>query len=141
MDEIRIVDGDWESLRALATPLRTEVFVHEQGVPQELEWDEQDAVSHHFIARDGTGTVIGTARLLPDGHIGRMAVHAAHRRRGVGRRLMQAVLARATELGHRQVVLAAQLQAVAFYESLGFQAYGELFYDAGLPHRWMSRGV
>ena len=70
-----------------------------------------------------------------------MAVHAAHRRRGVGRRLMQAVLARAAELGHRQVVLAAQLQAVAFYESLGFQAYGELFYDAGLPHRWMSRGV
>lgn len=141
MTDVRVVDADWRTLQPLAAPLRTEVFVHEQGVPQALEWDEHDAVSHHFVALNAAEAVIGTARLLPDGHVGRMAVHGEHRRCGVGRALMIAIVAKARELGHRELVLAAQLHAIPFYESLGFQAHGEVFDDAGLPHRWMSRGL
>lgn len=138
MSGLRIVEGDWDELAPRAQPLRTAVFVEEQGVPAALEWDEHDAASRHFLAL-ADGHVVGTARLLPDGKVGRMAVSPEWRRRGVGRALLEAVCAAARRDGHAELTLAAQLHALPFYGNLGFQAFGEPFEEAGLPHRMMRR--
>lgn len=135
----RIVEGDWAALAPQAQPLRIEVFVDEQGVPPELEWDEHDAGSRHFLALAADDTVIGTGRLLPDGKVGRMAVARPWRRHGVGAALLEAIAAAAARDGHDELVLAAQLHALPFYANLGFQAFGEPFEEAGLPHRMMRR--
>ncbi|PWG65508.1 GNAT family N-acetyltransferase [Spiribacter halobius] len=135
----RIIEGDWASLAPRARPLRIEVFVEEQGVPPELEWDEHDAISRHFLALAPDETVIGTGRLLPDGKVGRMAVARAWRGRGVGSALLEAIVDAARRDGHEALVLAAQLHALPFYANLGFEAFGEPFDEAGLPHRMMRR--
>ena len=111
--------------------------MQEQGVPEALEWDEWDAPSRHFLAEDAQGHPIGTARLLPDGHIGRMAVLAFWRRRGVGTALMRQVLAAAREAGFTAVELAAQTHALKFYARFGFVTHGDEFMDAGIPHYTM----
>lgn len=118
--------------------VRHAVFVAEQGVPEELEQDEHDALCLHMLARDVAGRAIGTGRLLADGHIGRVAVLPAWRGRGVGAALMERLIALARQRGFRQVRLNAQTSALAFYEKLGFSAEGEDFIDAGIPHRRMT---
>jgi predicted GNAT family N-acyltransferase len=135
--EISIELGSWSALRALAEPIRTSVFVDEQNVPAEIEVDDWDAVSLHAIARDAAGAALGTGRLLPDGHIGRMAVLRAARGRGVGRALLRALVQAARERGHREVVLSAQMHALAFYQGEGFVGEGEVYDDAGIPHLLM----
>lgn len=137
--EFGLTSGTWAELGALARPVREAVFVAEQGVPLALEWDEFDAVSRHVIARDSNGEVIGTGRLLPDGHIGRMAVLAAWRGKHVGRALMERLIAEAAQQKLQPLLLHAQVQAVGFYEKLGFIAEGEGFMEAGIPHRRMRR--
>ncbi len=136
MVTVRVLD--WDSALPLARPVRFEVFVREQGVPVELEWDEFDASSDHAIAGDEGGTVVGTARLVPAGagefRIGRMAVLAAHRGQGVGAALLEAMLRRARERGARLVVLHAQLHAADFYRRFGFAPHGAQFEEAGIPH-------
>ncbi len=117
--------------------VRLAVFVHEQGVPLELEWDAFDATSTHVLALSECGRAIGTGRLLPDGHIGRMAVLHEWRGRGVGRLLLRELLAMARESGLEIVMLNAQLHALGFYAQEGFRPEGEPFLDAGLPHRRM----
>jgi predicted GNAT family N-acyltransferase len=131
--------ADWDADRAALQALRRAVFVVEQNVPEELEWDGIDGDCRHAVAEDAAGRVIGCARLLPDGHIGRVAVNAATRGRGVGSALLERLVALARELGHRRVVLNAQTHALAFYERHGFVAYGPEFDDAGIPHRAMER--
>ena len=111
--------------------------MQEQGVPEALEWDEWDAAARHFLAEDAQGHPIGTARLLPDGHIGRMAVLEFWRRRGIGTAMMHHVLAAARETGFGRVELAAQTHALKFYARFGFVAHGDEFMDAGIPHRTM----
>ncbi|MDX5377629.1 MAG: GNAT family N-acetyltransferase [Halomonas sp.] len=133
---IEIREGSWAELGAQAGEIRRVVFIEEQQVPQEEEWDGRDDACRHFLAlRDGTP--LGTARLLPDGHIGRVAVLGAARGLGIGAALMRAAIDAAGRLGHRQVELAAQTHALAFYENLGFTAFGETFLEAGIPHRNM----
>jgi len=132
---------DWETARPRAWPLRLAVFVHEQRVPEELEHDEWDARSLHALASDERGRVLGTARLLPDGHIGRMAVAAAARGRGVGSVLLQSLLAAAARRGHTEVQLHAQVSAQPFYARHGFEAIGAPFMEAGIEHRTMRRPV
>ncbi|XKF14735.1 GNAT family N-acetyltransferase [Halomonas sp. BLK-85] len=138
---LTIETGRWEALGSHAAPIRRLVFVIEQQVPEEEEWDGMDTHSTHFIAwQDADGdqpSPIGTARLLPDGHIGRVAVLKEQRGLGVGVALMQAAIDAARQQGHARVVLSAQLHALAFYEHLGFVAYGDTFMDAGIPHREM----
>src|SRR5262245_17852160 len=90
---------DWDSAREALRAVRWKVFVEEQHVPGELEWDEEDERSRHVLAVASDGTPIGTGRLLPDGHIGRMAVLAAWRNRGVGSALMNLLLRMARESG------------------------------------------
>ncbi len=137
--EFGLTPGSWEALGALARPLREAVFVAEQGVPLALEWDEFDAASRHVIARDGDGAAIGTGRLLPDGHIGRLAVLAGWRSQGVGRALLERLLEEAAAQGLQTLLLHAQIQALGFYEKLGFVAEGPPFMEAGIPHRRMRR--
>ncbi|ATE59906.1 GNAT family N-acetyltransferase [Thauera sinica] len=138
-ESYRIELMDWREAAPLAMPLRERVFVAEQGVPPELEMDEFDAVCRHAVARTAAGEAIATGRLLPDGHIGRMAVDAAWRKRGVGGDVLEALVAEAAALGMGEVVLNAQVHALAFYERHGFAAEGEVFMEAGIEHRAMRR--
>ena len=133
----------WEEARADAARIRYQVFVIEQRVPEEMEWDEWDACSVHALARTDTGEVTGTGRLLPTvssgcAHLGRMAVLPEWRRKGAGSVLLRALLAEAHRRGTRKIVLHAQLSAADFYRCHGFSKYGMPFIEAGLPHVAMS---
>lgn len=129
----------WDEARAEATAIREEVFVREQGVPRELELDDIDAQCLHALARHADGRALGTARLLPDGHIGRMAVRAEWRGRGVGSALLEGLVRVAHARGLREVALSAQTHALDFYRRHGFNVEGETYLDAGIPHRAMRR--
>lgn len=135
---LRIATGDWDSLREDAQQLRIEVFVIEQNVPIELEWDADDEVSIHAVAYDDDGQPVATGRLLPDGHIGRMAVRKSQRGRGIGKQVLLALIAQARQDGHRELLLHAQTHALAFYEQQGFICEGEEFMEADMPHRLMK---
>ncbi len=131
--------GDWERLRAEVLPIRFAVFVDEQKVPADLEVDEWDARSLHAVARDAERRAVGTARLLPDGHIGRVAVLRGARGAGVGAALVQRMVQAARAGGHADVVLSAQTHAIDFYRRLGFREEGAPYDDAGIPHITMRR--
>lgn len=130
-------DAGWDRDRAALTAVRRAVFMEEQGVSAELEWDGLDDGARHFLALDATGHPIGTARLLPDGHIGRMAVLASWRGQGVGSALLRRAVDAAREQGFTAVELAAQTHAIGFYQRFGFTPYGAEFMDADIPHRNM----
>jgi predicted GNAT family N-acyltransferase len=117
--------------------VRKLVFIDEQKVPVDLEWDDLDQVSAHVLARSSEGESIGTGRLLPDGHIGRMAVVWGWRGRGVGSALLQELMRMAREAGFTEVRLNAQTHALQFYASHGFLVEGSIFLDAGIEHRHM----
>mgnify|MGYP003339035247 FL=1 len=138
---LHIVTGDWDSLRDHAQALRVEVFVVEQGVPVELEWDEADEVSTHTVAYDQSGQAVATGRLLPDGHIGRMAVRKSARGQGIGTQVLSALLHEAKRQQFQKLVLHAQTHAIEFYAKHGFQSEGDEFLEAGIPHRRMTLGV
>ena len=123
-------DEAGEQLRAI----RTAVFVDEQNVPVELELDGLDAQCLHVVAVSATGEAVGTGRLLPDGHIGRMAVLWPWRGQGVGRALLLELLAAARDGGFGRVELNAQAYAVGFYMRFGFNVVSGEFIDAGIPH-------
>ncbi len=137
----RIVIGDWDSVRDHAQALRIEVFVVEQGVPVELEWDEADEVSIHAVAYDEEGQPVATGRLLPDGHVGRMAVRKSARRQGIGAEVLRALLDEARRLGYGELVLHAQTHATGFYLQHGFKLEGEEFMEAGIPHFRMRLSI
>lgn len=130
--------ASWRDDLAPLQDLRRWVFVIEQQVPEELEWDDADAESVHALALDGEGRPIGTGRLLPDGHIGRMAVVREWRRRGVGSAILEWLMASARRQGLGALHLHAQTHALGFYARHGFAAHGETFSEAGIPHRKMS---
>ena len=138
--DIRVRRADWLGERDVLRAIRDEVFVREQSVPVDLEWDEFDPVSQHVLAWSGEHA-IGTGRLLPDGHIGRMAVLREWRVRGVGSALLTALMEVARASGLSRVELNAQLHAMPFYERHGFRAEGEEFLDAGILHRRMWRDL
>ena len=139
MGTFTIGETDWGRDATRLGAVRRAVFIDEQGVPEALEWDEHDAVSVHFLAVADDGTPIGCARLLPDGHVGRMAVLQAWRGRGVGRALLAAVLATAQARGHRTLRLSAQTHAAGFYARAGFAALGPKYEEAGIPHVAMQK--
>jgi predicted GNAT family N-acyltransferase len=137
MAEFQIEQTRWQDNEAALRMIRETVFMREQRVPEELEWDGLDGNALHLLARDRRGNPIATARMLEDGHIGRVAVLSPWRGRGIGRALMQRLLQIASERSLLTVHLDAQAEAVPFYQRLGFSACGELFMDAGIPHRHM----
>ena len=116
------------------------MFVEEQGVPREIELDEFDERCLHALALE-EGRAIGTGRLLPDGHIGRMAVLEGWRGRGVGSRILESLIGAARARGDRQVLLSAQVHAAEFYRQHGFEPMGEIYEEAGIPHRAMRRSL
>ena len=126
----------WERARALAAPIRFAVFVEEQGVPREIELDDMDARCVHAVAFEQERAV-GTGRLLPDGHIGRMAVLEAWRGRGIGGRLLARLIEHARVRGDREVALSAQTHAVPFYRAYGFVEEGAAYEEAGIPNQAM----
>jgi predicted GNAT family N-acyltransferase len=119
--------------------VREAVFVQEQQVPVELEWDALDPLCHHVIARDAQGQPIGTGRLTPEHKIGRMAVLAPWRSQGVGDALLAALVEQARQRHWPQVSLNAQVSAEPFYARHGFIAYGPRFQEAGIEHQAMRR--
>lgn len=130
---------DWAHAAPHAIPLRTQVFVREQGVPPEIELDALDSLSRHALAFGPDGQVLGTGRLLPDGHIGRMAVLPAWRGRGIGQALLNAALDRARTRGVRIARLSAQTHAAGFYRRAGFAVEGDSYAEAGIPHVAMTK--
>ena len=138
--------GTWAELKPAARTVRHAVFVVEQGIPVELEWDEWDDTSLHAVVLDPNRLPVGTGRLLPaafdpdapaTGHIGRMAVLAAARRTQVGSAILLALMRAAPTNGFRDIVLHAQSYVAPFYARHGFHIEGDEFIEAGIPHRTM----
>ncbi|WP_405897316.1 GNAT family N-acetyltransferase [Streptomyces sp. NBC_00727] len=143
-----------EQDRAACFQLRKEVFVGEQNVPEEIEYDAYDADAVHVIAVAADGTALGTGRLLHGpaaaahngvdltvGSLGRLAVSKEARGLGVGAALVRAIEDAARDHGLAAVDLHAQTHALGFYERLGYEPYGPEFMDAGIPHRAMRRAI
>lgn len=138
MSNIEVRCADWHKDNAELRRIRERVFIDEQGVSPEQEWDSLDADAIHFLATEDD-FAMGTARLLPDGCIGRVAVLKEWRGLGVGERLMRAAISEAERRGLHQQTLTAQVHAARFYERLGFRAVSDEFIEAGIPHIDMLR--
>ena len=124
----------WHDGEPLLRAIREAVFIREQGVPAELEWDEIDATCRHALALSLSGDAVGCGRILTNGHIGRICVMPEWRKQKVGTALMEALLNEARSRGYKSVDVDAQTHAVPFYENFGFATHGKPFMDAGLPH-------
>lgn len=143
MVDVRV--GDWASLGREASAIRTAVFVEEQRIPAEMEWDEADAACVHAVAYNRLGLPLATGRLLPHvpgvAKIGRMAVLASVRGSGVGHEVLDALMKVARARGDREVLLHAQRSAAPFYAKAGFAPRGAEFEEAGIPHIEMVRAL
>jgi predicted GNAT family N-acyltransferase len=127
--------GDLPSIHEV----RRQVFIVEQGIPAQLEWDGQDTACHHMLATDSRQAAIGTGRLDRRGRIGRMAVLPSWRSHGVGRALLDALIALARAQGHREVVVHAQCAVAGFYRKEGFREQGQPYIEAGIEHMKMIK--
>ena len=136
-DDFHVEPASWEADFADLRAVREQVFLIEQAIPPEEEWDALDEKSHHVIARNRDGQPIGTGRLTPDHMIGRMAVLAAWRGKGVGEAIMRVLLEQARGLRYPAIELHAQSHALAFYAKFGFAAYGDEFDECAIAHRTM----
>ncbi len=143
MVDVRV--GAWDTLGREAGAIRKQVFVDEQGIPAELEWDAADAVCVHAVAYNRFGLPLATGRLLKHepgvSKIGRMAVVATMRGSRVGRAVLDALMQAARERGDRQVLLHAQSSAAGFYRRAGFEVLGAEFEEADIPHLAMVKAL
>jgi predicted GNAT family N-acyltransferase len=137
--EYRVQEVAWSDEADRLSAVRRAVFVVEQHVPEALEWDEADVECRHVLALDRDADPVGTGRLLPDGYIGRMAVLAPHRSRGVGRAILTTLIDIAQARGDREVFLNAQTHAIGFYRRSGFEVTSGEFMEAGIAHVQMRR--
>lgn len=136
MEKLLVRQVSWISEKSALQAVRTRVFVEEQKVPLELEWDDADENATHFLA-SLSNTPIGCARLLACGQIGRMAVLTEYRKLGIGEALLHKALRSAKEQGIKTIFLHAQNQAIPFYKKYDFKVEGNEFIDAGIPHHIM----
>ena len=129
----------WEDARELVQPIRIKVFILEQKVPEDLEWDEYDETAWHAVAKSNH-QVIGTGRLIINqsnqstAKIGRMAIDSEYRGKGIGIEMLKALINKGKEKGAQEFILHAQTHAIAFYAREGFEPYGPIFDEAGIPH-------
>jgi len=131
----------WQDYKSTLLEIRLPVFVTEQAVPIELEIDEFDADALHLLVEDKDQNPIATARMLSDGHIGRMAVLIPWRTQGIGSAMLNQLLDIAEQKGIHDVFLNAQCAAESFYQKMGFIVEGEIFDDAGIPHIKMRKHI
>lgn len=136
-DDFHVEPASWDADLTDLRGVREQVFLIEQQIPPDQEWDALDAKSRHVLARDRAGNAIGTGRLTPERMIGRMAVLADWRGKGVGAAIVRVLLEQARALHYSTIELHAQDHAIAFYSALGFEAYGEEFDECGITHRMM----
>jgi predicted GNAT family N-acyltransferase len=132
---IELLITSWAEAQSLVKPLRYQVFVVEQKVPEDMEWDEFDEIAWHAIVTANNQTV-GTGRLILDGHIakiGRMAVQSSRRNQGIGKSILNALIQTAKEKGAQECILHAQTHAIAFYAKEDFEPDGTIVDDAGIP--------
>ena len=135
---LQIEEVDWNHSAETLKSIRTEVFIKEQCVPEELEWDDNDQKCVHFLVTSD-GKAIATARLLETGQIGRMAVLKPYRGQGIGQALMEKLMEKAKQMNLESVFLNAQINATSFYKKFGFVEQGDLFNDANIVHKRMVK--
>ncbi len=140
-DAFQVRLAHWPDDEALLRQVRESVFILEQHVPVDLEWDGVDVDCIHVLAMNQDGQAIGTGRLLQDGHIGRMAVLREWRGQGVGGQLLELLIGEARRKHCPKLLLNAQVSAVPFYERFGFVTRGDVFDEAGIPHLEMVLGL
>ncbi|MBA3562747.1 MAG: GNAT family N-acetyltransferase [Gammaproteobacteria bacterium] len=138
---ITIREASWREDRAALMRVREEVFIREQDVPAELEWDAADENCFHVLAESAKRDAIGTGRLEADGKIGRIAILHKHRSTGIGTAILERLIMEARRRNMAHVYLYAQLRALHFYERHGFLADGPAFLEADIPHRRMHRAL
>ena len=129
--------ANWPAEKSLLRTIREQVFVEEQKVPREIEWDDLDDQSQHFLAFNQQTEAIACARVLPSGQFGRMAVIKSWRNKGVGRQVLDAIIAYA-QANQLCLHCHAQVQAIPFYENAGFIGVGERYMEAGIEHQNMK---
>lgn len=134
MQQFQILSGNWAQFEQAAKLIREQVFIQEQHIAPEDEWDAEDAVSLHFIAYDQEAQPIATARLMNSNSIGRVAVLKAYRGKGIGKLLMEAVISQARIERREFLKLSSQVHAISFYAGLGFAAEGGEYLDCGIAH-------
>ncbi|HBO71256.1 MAG TPA: GNAT family N-acetyltransferase [Acinetobacter sp.] len=125
--------GSWDQLQQDAKLIRKLVFISEQNIPEQDEWDDQDAISQHFVVYDHNQP-IATARLLANNSVGRVAVLKAYRGQGIGRLIMLQIIAYAQAQKRPSLQLSSQVHAISFYEKLGFSIQGDEYDECGIPH-------
>lgn len=128
-----VKQGSWDQLQQDAKLIRKLVFISEQNIPEQDEWDDQDAISQHFVVYD-QNQPIATARLLANNSVGRVAVLKAYRGQGIGRLIMLQIIAYAQAQKRPSLQLSSQVHAVSFYEKLGFSIQGDEYDECGIPH-------
>ncbi|WP_318516966.1 GNAT family N-acetyltransferase [Photobacterium leiognathi] len=137
MVEIKIVAFD-DAHRGLIRTVREQVFIQEQQIDPDIEFDNLDSAAVHVLVMDGDQP-LGTGRILADGHIGRIAIMKSARGQGLGAKVVQALVEYAQQQGYPRVDLGAQTHAVDFYRKLGFMPYGDEFMEANIPHQAMEQ--
>lgn len=128
----------WHDGEPLLRAIREQVFMQEQHVPEELEWDGLDDACHHALALSSNGEAVGCGRITPDGHIGRVAVLPEWRGKHIGTGILEMLVDYARSQHYPMVELNAQVQVIPLYEHFGFETVGEVFMDANIPHRRMT---
>ncbi|MGA6137855.1 GNAT family N-acetyltransferase [Acinetobacter dispersus] len=129
----QVKQGNWDQLQQDAKLIRTLVFIQEQGIAEADEWDEQDAISQHFVIYD-QDQPIATARLLQNNSVGRVAVLKAYRGQGLGQMIMLNIIDFAKQQGRAFLYLSSQVHAMSFYQQLGFVVQGDEYDECGIPH-------
>lgn len=129
----RVQSGHWDKLEQDAKFIRKQVFIIEQNIPEEEEWDDQDMISDHFVVYD-QDQPIATARLLQNNSVGRVAVLKAYRGQGIGRMIMLEIIQQAHQQDRKFLQLSSQVHAISFYEKLGFSIQGDAYDECGIPH-------
>ncbi|NKG34540.1 GNAT family N-acetyltransferase [Acinetobacter junii] len=129
----RVQSGHWDKLEQDAKFIRKQVFIIEQNIPEEEEWDDQDMISDHFVVYD-QDQPIATARLIQNNSVGRVAVLKTYRGQGIGRMIMLEIIQLAHQQDRTFLQLSSQVHAISFYEKLGFSIQGDAYDECGIPH-------
>ena len=140
MSDVEVLQVSWQDMESHLRDIRTKVFIEEQNVPEDLEWEDADLNAVHLLVKTA-GPYVATARLLNTGQIGRMAVLKPYRLSGLGTTMLAKLLSIAEEKNMQRVTLNAQVDAMAFYIKQGFKVESDVFDDAGIPHRKMSKSL